>query len=212
MLIDISFEPEAVILANGEFPKHPITTALLNNSKYLVCCDGATNQLIDNSNRLPNAIVGDLDSLSEENKLRFSGIVYHVGEQETNDLTKSVKFCLNRGIRNIIILGATGKREDHTIGNISLLAEYIGFEGTNICMVTDFGIFTAIKENSSFESYAGQQVSIFNINDAQITSSNLKYPIQDRAFSNWSQGTLNESEGNIFELKTTEKVVVFRAF
>ncbi|MBK7480581.1 MAG: hypothetical protein IPI69_13260 [Bacteroidales bacterium] len=43
-----------------------------------------------------------------------------------------------------------GEREDHTIGNISLLAEYAG--EVSVVMVSDTGIFTPILESKSLSS------------------------------------------------------------
>ncbi|NDW09051.1 thiamine diphosphokinase [Dysgonomonas sp. 520] len=211
-LPNLQTKAETIVLANGEFPTHPIAISLLENGEYIVCCDGATNQLVEKTDRLPDAIVGDLDSLTEENRTRFSRIVHHVGEQETNDLTKSVKYSLAQHRKRITILGATGKREDHTIGNISLLAEYLDLVNLDVEMVTNYGVFTAIDQDSEFESFQGQQVSIFNIENVKLTSLNLAYPITDRIFTNWWQGTLNESLSNSFKLKTSGKVIVFRAF
>ena len=68
----------------------------------------------------PEAIVGDLDSLSPEIAERFADRLYQDSEQDTNDLTKAVRWCIDKGYEEIVILGATGKREDHTIANISL--------------------------------------------------------------------------------------------
>lgn len=204
---------KTVILANGEFPKHEIPLAILHNSEYIVCCDGATNQLVvEHDKRKPDAIVGDCDSLTSENHQTFESIIHKVGEQETNDLTKSVKYCIEQNRKDLTILGATGKREDHTLGNISLLADYIDLDGVSVQMVTNHGVFVAIKEKTRFESFVGQQVSIFSLDGLPITSQNLKYPLNKRTLSNWWQGTLNESESDSFTLDTIGKVIVFRSF
>ena len=200
---------DTVILANGDFPSHPIASSILENCKYLVCCDGAINNLVA-TDKIPNAIVGDCDSLSKENKERFADIIYRITEQETNDLTKAVNFCIQQGRIKITILGATGKREDHTIGNISLLCEYMKF--ADVEMVTDHGIFISIDSDSLFESKAGQQVSIFCIDQCQITSHNLVYPIKDQIFTNWWQATLNEAEQDEFSIEADGRIIVYRAF
>jgi len=208
----INVKTDIVILADGDYPNHPIPCSLLENGKQIICCDGATNQLLQCSSRLPDAIVGDCDSLSKENRERFSSIIHQVEDQETNDLTKAVRYALDNKFNDIVILGATGKREDHAIGNISLLAEYMDYCGMNIQLVTDYGVFTAINGFSSFESFRGQQISIFSIDHQPITSKGLRYPIEERVFTNWWQGTLNESESNFFSLETIGKTIVFRAF
>ncbi len=209
MLPDINRQTDTVILANGEFPSHPIALSLLDNCKYLVCCDGAINNLVK-AGKQPDAIVGDCDSLSEENLVRFAGIIHRIPEQETNDLTKAVHFCLQQGRTKLTILGATGKREDHTIANVSLLCEYM--KDADVEMVTDYGIFTAINTDSLFESKAGQQVSLFCIDRCRLTSYNLLYPIKDQIFTNWWQATLNESEDVEFRIDTDGRVIVYRVF
>ena len=52
-------------------------------------------------------------------------ILHRISDQETNDQTKAVNFLLAQGKRRIAIIGATGNREDHTLGNISLLSDYL---------------------------------------------------------------------------------------
>ena len=101
-----------VILANGAFPQKENALSYLRKADRLVCCDGATNKAIAHG-LTPDFIVGDLDSLSPELKERFSDRIVHIAEQESNDLSKSFAFCLSKGWKNIVILGASGEREDH---------------------------------------------------------------------------------------------------
>ena len=116
------YTPEAVILANGEYPSHPLPLQMLENAEFVVCCDGAANEYILRGHT-PDVIIGDGDSLSPEYKELFSPIVHQIADQETNDQTKAVHFLQKKGFRRIAIVGATGKREDHTLGNISLLIQ-----------------------------------------------------------------------------------------
>lgn len=201
---------DATIVANGTFPNHPIPLRYLENAQYVVCCDGAANDFIARGGK-PDAIVGDCDSISAENKIRFADILHPNPDQETNDLTKAVRFCIKRGKKNIAIVGATGRREDHTLGNISLLAEYLN--EANPIMITNYGIFTPIAQTTKFESFRGQQVSVFTIKKTtQITSHNLKYPLTKLVLANWWQGTLNESTADTFTIETNGTVIVFQVF
>ena len=113
----------AVIVADGSFPVHPIPLDILDKAEVIVCCDGSAENLI-RYGLFPDAIVGDMDSLSNDLKERFADRVYVDDGQETNDLTKTVLWCHESGYDDLVIIGAGGKREDHTIGNISLLVEY----------------------------------------------------------------------------------------
>lgn len=206
-LLTNSSSSEAIILANGNYPTHSLPLALLQNTPYVVCCDGAANEYIRRGNR-PHAIVGDGDSISEEYKNSFAGIGSYSNDQETNDQTKAVNFCLEQGIKDIIIVGATGKREDHSLGNISLLMDYP--ETVRIQMVTDYGFFTPACNDGCFRCYPGQQISIFNFGATAIRGENLRYPLRD--FTNWWQGTLNETLAEEFKIYAQGRYLIYRAF
>ena len=202
---------ETVILANGKFPEHRIPLEYLIGAKRIICCDGAAEGLIAFGLE-PYSIVGDCDSLSQNVKEKYGDKIYRDPDQETNDLTKSVYWCRDRGFKDIVVLGATGKREDHTLGNISLLAEYATF--VNIKMITDTGEFQAILQTQTFESKPGQQISIFAVDpESEITSSGLKYPLQKRKLGNWWEATLNEAMGYHFILDFNGgPLIVFKSF
>ena len=102
----------AVILADGEFPRRPILLEMLKNAEVVICCDGAADKLLK-FGRIPDWIVGDLDSVSPETKIRFADRAVKFFEQETNDLAKSFRFCQENSLQVTAILGAAGAREDH---------------------------------------------------------------------------------------------------
>lgn len=200
-----------VILADGVFPTHHIPLGCIRNAGRIVCCDGSVQKLIDFGME-PHAIAGDIDSLSDELAGRYADRIFRTTEQETNDLTKAVNWCTDRGFNDIAITGATGKREDHTIGNISLLAEYC--RRANVIMITDTGIFRVYYRSFSAATFPGQQISIMSIdNNTAITSAGLKYPLRGTKLTNWWMGTLNEALGDIISLQfTSGRVIVFFKF
>ena len=192
-------QKKAVILANGAFPTHDIPLKELKSSKYIVCCDGAVNKLVE-AGFEPYAIVGDLDSLDAELKWKYKEILYHFTNQDTNDLTKAVHWCISKKFNEIIIVGATGHRDDHMIGNVFLLPQYA--RKMKVKMLTNFGIFTPITRSKNFDSYTRQQVSIFvSDQDTLITTANLRYALTDDKLSQLWQGTLNESMGESFRIE-----------
>jgi len=202
---------KTIVLANGDFPKHKIPLEFLHKAEQIVCCDGAAQNLLK-AGLKPDVIIGDLDSVSEEIKKQYSSILLHLAEQETNDLTKAVHFCLENNRTEITILGATGKREDHTLGNLSLMTDYA--KKVNIQMLSDNGVFTPLLKTSTLESYPGEQVSIFSLNPETIfTFKDLVYPVQNRKLTSWWQGTLNEAEKDSFTVEFNKgEVLVFREY
>ena len=196
---------DAVIVAGGEFPTAPQPLEILQSAPFVVCCDGAADNYIA-TGCVPDAIVGDGDSISAVNREKFAHLLHIMSEQETNDQTKAVRFLVEKGMRNIAIVGATGKREDHTIGNISLLIEYARM-GCDVCSFTDYGVFIPCNGTTTHKCHKGQQVSIFSITAKDLSADGLRYPIYD--FNNWWQGTLNECTGEKFTIKANGEYLLF---
>lgn len=198
-----------VIIANGDFPTHKYPKSIINNASYIICLDGALHASLNN-NINPNIIIGDGDSISALLKERYAHLLLIFTDQNTNDLTKAVNYCIEQGKSKIKIVAATGKREDHTLGNISLLLEYM--DKVDVEIITDYGAFTPISSRTKFESTKGQQVSIFNMNNNPITSHNLKYPLNNMVLSNLWKGTLNECLGEWFTIETRGKTLIYKTF
>jgi len=204
-MINLKFSG-TIIVADGTFPTHEIPLGYLKNAKRIVCCDGSAAGAVL-AGFTPDAIVGDMDSLSEELASKFADRIYSDKDQETNDLTKAVYWCIENGYDDLVIVGATGKREDHTIGNISLLAEYVRI--VSIIMVSDTGIIIPLQNNAEISSFKGQQVSIFSIDpETEITTTGLRYPLNRTKVKNWWVATLNEATDKQFSVNFTGGPVI----
>lgn len=199
------FEPEAVVIDAGDFPTNPLALRWLEGCERIVCCDGAANGYVARGGKVWR-IVGDGDSLSRELRERLASIVRRIPDQETNDQTKAVGYLASHGVRRIAILGATGRREDHTLGNLSLLMEYLK-DGIEARAYTDYGVFIPVAGSAEFHCEPGTQVSIFNFGATGMRSEGLRYPIRD--FTSLWQGTLNEAVGERFAIHAEGAYLVF---
>ena len=200
---------ECVILANGDYPTHTIPLSILNEAPHLICCDGAAQTLLAHG-ITPHAIVGDGDSLTDELRERYAHLIHTESEQEYNDLTKATRWAVAQGFHSIAYLGCTGKREDHTLGNISLMAFYLHEFHISPTLYTDHGTFVPVEGTRTFVSFPGQQVSIFRLNGTQLSSEGLKwesYPYQEL----W-QGTLNEALSDRFTIHADGNYLVFQTY
>lgn len=200
---------DAVILADGEFPTADIPLQILRKAKFLCCCDGAAAKAIEQG-FMPDAIVGDGDSLTPEFKTRYAAIIHLESEQDDNDLTKASRFCIAKGFRHIAYLAATGKREDHTIGNIFLMPRYVQQFGITPEIYTDHGWFSVINGTTELPSFPGQQVSIFNITGKKVEGEGFTWP--PYTYNELWQGTLNEAKSDRILLKTDGIMIVFRTY
>lgn len=189
---------KTVILANGTFPIHPVPLATLHSADLIVCCDGAAEKLVAHGLE-PGVIIGDLDSVPPSIRKKYQKILVQDSDQETNDLTKAVNWCMAADIKELAILGATGIREDHTLGNISLLADYSS--RIDAVILTDTGSFRVYGHSVIIDSHPGQQVSLFSLDPSlKVTSSGLRYPLNNLTLHSWWRGTLNEADGDRFAL------------
>jgi thiamine pyrophosphokinase len=202
-------QQEAVIIANGQFPKKESVINILKEADYLICCDGAISNL-DKHNILPDVIVGDLDSIPENLLSKYNERIVYINEQDSNDLSKAFNYACKKGVKKISILGATGKRDDHTLANISLLYKYNKELETSL--ITDYGLWTVISKSTTLDSYKGQQVSLFSNNGSTpIFSKGLKYKLNGLQLDELWKGTLNESISNEFSLEfENAQIIIFR--
>ena len=196
-----------VILCNGSFPTEPYPLFLLDSAEGVVCCDGSLSKLLEhNPSARPLAIVGDMDSLPSELQERFSALVVHETEQDYNDLTKAMRWVLREHpeVTDITILGATGLREDHTIGNLGLLMEYprlFDLGERRISMVSDYGTAFAVTNTCDLHLGEGRRISLFSAdNSLRITSTGLEWPTDNVVFDAWWKATLNRTTAPIVHL------------
>jgi thiamine pyrophosphokinase len=200
------------IVAHGEFPKNYRLIELIKSAKTIVCCDGAITNLLAH-NITPDYIIGDCDSLPTQILTDFADKIIKIPEQQNNDLTKAVNFTIEKlQENNIIIFAATGLREDHTIGNIGLLAKYSHLT-KQIAIVSDYGIFTVHSGNNKIQTISGQQISIFSTTpNIRLNSKGLVWELNDFQLDFWYYGTLNQVVGDCFELGSNGLVIIYRAF
>ena len=203
---------KAFILANGTFPRRDEALQALLQANIVVCCDGAYNKLVDSqlfsrAVSIPQVyVVGDGDSLGAAATPFPATFIDKYKDQDTNDLTKAVRYALSLGVERLVILGATGLREDHTLGNISLLASYaqmptVSGKPLTVRMYTDYGFFTPVTDSVTLASFPRQQVSLFSLDpDIYVSVSGLKYPIEHRCLRYWWEATLNEAIGDSFSV------------
>ena len=199
-----------VIICDGQFPKTEYPRYLLRTADFIICCDGALKKFMKNSvaifgeEKLPDLVIGDMDTLPASWQKKYTDIIVKESEQEHNDQTKAVRWALNNisGISNLYILGSTGGRADHTIGNLSLLMEYTRMFSLGEIMieaVTDEGTIFAINDTTEFDCGAGRSISIFSPDSTlNIRSTGLEYQTDGVVFDNWWKATLNKaSQDNV---------------
>ena len=192
-----------VILAAGDFPREGgAAREALDAAERVVCCDSAADEYRLRTGREPDFTVGDCDSL--EGKF---GNVVRVDEQETNDLAKAIRFCRSRGWEKPLILGACGKREDHTIGNVFLALD------ENVGILTDRGRFVPVEGRATLAVDEGCAISVFAPDrSTKARSEGLVWPLDGVVFDSLARATLNRAAGTEITIETDRRILVYIAF
>lgn len=203
------------ILADGDFPRGGRALEALRSAEYIICCDGAAKALV-NFGMQPDMIVGDIDSLPASLQEQFAGIIRHCTGQDDNDLTKAMRQAVEMQPESILILGATGKREDHTLANISLLADYLEMAApATVEMLSDFGRFEVRDSSGTFNACPGQEISIFSFDQTlNIHAEGLEYPTDNVVFDSLWKASLNRALQPEFTLELNHRApyIVYSAF
>ncbi|MBR0052609.1 MAG: thiamine diphosphokinase [Bacteroidales bacterium] len=201
-----------VILCDGEFPRKAYPLYLLDSADAVVCCDGSVLKYLRygkrrfGEERMPEAVVGDMDTLSKSWQERLAPIVVHESEQDYNDLTKAMRYVLAKhpDVTDIHILGASGRREDHTVGNLGLLMEYtrlFDLGDIRVEIVSDYSTAFAITDSCELHLGKGRRVSLFSPdNSLTIKSEGLQWPTDAVVFDAWWPATLNRAVDDVIKL------------
>ena len=195
-----------VVVGNGEFPTHTIPLNHLKNAGTIICTDGGADQLSPH-NFTPDIIVGDMDStkLKIEN---FKGLWISSPDQNRTDLQKTLDWCIANDLTEVTVLGIMGKREDHSLGNLHVLAEFS--QKMNIQFITNYAVIYCTQGKKTFSSMAGQQISIVAIENVQpISTVGLKYELKNEPFPPACNGISNEAIGKTFTIESTELIWLF---
>ena len=195
------------VLANGGWDAE-WGREILQEVDYLICADGGANYAALSS-RLPDLLVGDLDSVSPENYRRCleagCSVERYPSEKDETDLELALLRAAEKarefGIKEIWLLGATGKRIDHFLGNVALMLGYAR-QGYKLYLADPEQELWIIRGREEIRGSAGQQLSLISLSEkAVVTTEGLYYPLQ--------QGVLpQDSPRGISNVFLGEKAVV----
>ena len=178
----------ALIIANGESCKTTLLNDLLEWSPYVVVLDGAIHRVLDLKIKV-DVLLGDFDrneiseSIIRENQDAIE--IVHTPDQEKTDLEKAIDFLIERGHRAVNIVWATGRRADHTIGNITSMVRFR--DRITITMLDDYStIYLLPRSPETFQKWyaSGTPISLIPIGDvAGLTTENLVYNLKNDSLS-----------------------------
>lgn len=174
----------ALVVLKGSPPSRELLDEFIPVADTVICADGAAS-VLKRYNVLPDVIMGDFDSVTEEMLNEFdSSTLIKIEEQETTDGEKTLNYCLENGWHHIIVLGAFGGRIDHSLHNLELLKKYHRSE-LNIRMVTEKEELFLIAGRTIIQGEKGRRISIIPVCGVvnNVTTEGLAWNLERRRFS-----------------------------
>ena len=173
----MQFDKAVIIVGKGDI-HWPALRAV--SSRYdIIALDGAYDQLVANQFTV-SAVIGDLDSLSARDDIDTDKVtIIAIEEQDSNDFEKAIYSITAPAF---LCFGLTGKRFDHTIANLHVMAKYS--DSNKLIAITCDEVITIHRGDSHLEAKANALFAILPLMPITfVSSSGLAYPLDGLALA-----------------------------
>jgi thiamine pyrophosphokinase len=166
----------ALLICNGEPPSVRLARRLASAADLVIAADGGANA----ARRLgisPHVIIGDLDSIRNATRRFFSSsTIIRVKRQDNTDLEKALDYLQAKHVNDVTIIGATGRRVDFTLGNLSVLWNYV--PSMTLTVVGDGWKALPVESGKRIAARPGTTVSLIPFGACSgITLKGLRYTL-----------------------------------
>ncbi len=189
-----------IIFANGFVPDLEAARCLIQPGDIVYAADGGTRNALA-LGLVPSVVIGDLDSLTPDDRkeLDARGVEIQQSPPDKNetDLELALRYAIQTGQREILIVGALGGRFDQTLGNLSLLSDPL-FSTCDIRL--DDGVEQACFTRNCCEIH-GRPADIVSLvpwgaEVTGISTEGLRWPLRNETlFPDRTRGISNELLG-----------------
>jgi len=182
-------EKKVFLLINGEEPNQ-----IPDLTKYnLICATDGAYQFLEKNNITPNFISGDFDSVKT---LPEHIEVIHTPNQNYTDFDKILQILLERGYKNIHVFGASGKEQDHFLGNLHTAIQWE--KKLKLTFFDNHGAYFLADNITELSNCKGKTVSLVPFPKAtSIVTKGLQYPLNKEVLSFGGRiGTRNKAIEN----------------
>ncbi|MCR5742574.1 MAG: thiamine diphosphokinase [Lachnospiraceae bacterium] len=183
---------KAIIISGGVAEDEVVRSVLrrlASDDTMVICADAGLN-VCDRVGVIPDIILGDFDSVDSEvlDKYRLYAKTQFYNYPAKKDFTDTELACdvaINEGAKQIVLLGATGRRMDHTLGVIYLL-EQLENKGVTAYIVDQNNVIRCLLPDryDLHEFEYGKYVSFIPLSDA-VEGINIKgvaYEVENARF------------------------------
>ena len=180
-----------VIVGGADINNYDIIRRALRDDDHFIYCDSGLRHMHE-LKRPPDLIVGDFDSHDNPN-MDIETIILPPIKDDT-DTVFAAKEAVKRGFNDFLLIGVTGMRLDHTLGNLYILL-YLDSSEKNACIIDDYSEMEIIAAGTAEVSDRYSYFSLLNITGCAegITVTGAKYPLSDAKITcEYQYGISNE--------------------
>lgn len=184
-------ERRCVVIGGADIGRYDRIRARLREDDFFICCDGGLRHR-GGLGIAPDLVVGDFDS-HENPHLPVETIVLPC-EKDDTDTVFAVRTALDRGFQDFLLLGCTGGRLDHTLGNVSLLL-MLEARGKRAVLLDDFSEMEVVSAGPVQIEDRYACFSLLSAGGAArgVTVRGVKYPLSNAEItSEYQYGISNE--------------------
>ena len=138
---------KTAIICNGQVTDYEYSMDIIKDADYIICADGGTRHAYK-MGICPDLIIGDFDSTNGFYLEHYKKMGVKIQEYPRDKDKTDSHICILKALdfsSEIVLLGVTGSRLDHTLANISLLKlgldknikMYIADEQNEIYLIND---------------------------------------------------------------------------
>lgn len=211
------------VVANGEWDQE-WGRVELSAYEMIIAADGGAKHIMQ-SGFFPHALIGDLDSIDSEilELCRQKGIpiISYPSQKDETDLELACMYGMEvwqkakderakgEGIPEITLLGGTGGRIDHLLGNLALLLKFWR-QGYRIRMKDSIHDIYLVEGKKNIQGYSGQTLSIIPVSSkAKVYTEGLYYPLHgEYLYQDTPRGISNILVGSEAEIEVSEGIVL----
>lgn len=145
----------------------------------LIIAADAGRLLAEKCGVTPDLIVGDFDSSSIPSPDSATEILRVPAEKDETDTMLACRIAMERGATDLLILGGTGGRADHSLSNFFLLEHLRNLGAAARLFDGDNRLRILRNETITLPQEGFRYFSLFALDDAIVSLSGCKYPLSN---------------------------------
>ncbi|HHY77379.1 MAG TPA: thiamine diphosphokinase [Clostridiales bacterium] len=196
---------KTAIICNGNITDYEYVIEIIKKTDYVICADGGTRHAFK-MGIIPDLIIGDFDSSDNEYTEYFENKGVKVEKYPIEKDKTDSHICVLKAMdfsKEIVLIGATGSRVDHSLANISLLK--LGIDrGIKIYIADKQNEIYLINDEISIKGHLGEFFSLFSLSEKVegISISGAKYTLENQTIQMGDTlGISNEFKDDIVKIK-----------